>query len=96
MATLHIEHPITDLHAWMGAFTRFEEARRNAGVRAQRVWQPVDDDRYIYVALEFDSVEEAEAFKGFLETRVWTSADASPALAGNPVARVLNEVPVTS
>ena len=95
MATLHIEHPIIDLGAWLGAFTRFEEARKKAGVRAQRVRQPVDDDKYIYVTLDFDSVEEAAAFKDFLETRVWTSAEASPALDGTPRARVLTEVSTT-
>ena len=95
MATLHIEHPITDLETWLGAFTRFEEARRKAGVRAQRVHQPVDDDKYIYVALDFDTVEEATAFKGFLEKTVWASAEASPALVGNPKARVLTDVIAT-
>ncbi len=95
MATLYIEHPITDLETWLGAFRQFEQARRKAGVRAQRVHQPVDDDKYIYVSLDFDSVEQAEAFKGFLETRVWTSEDASPALSGTPKARVLAEVDAT-
>ncbi len=92
MATLHIEHPITDLHTWLGAFTRFEEARRKAGVRAQRVRQPVDDEKYIYVELDFPSEEEAAAFKDFLETRVWGSKDASPALAGTPRSRILTDV----
>jgi hypothetical protein len=92
MATLHIEHPISDLETWLGAFTRFEEARARAGVRAQQVRQPVDDDQYIYISLEFDSVAEAEAFKAFLETNVWASAEASPALVGTPVARVLTDV----
>jgi hypothetical protein len=96
MATLHIEHAITDLQTWLAAFTRFEDARRNAGVRAQRVWQPVDDDKYIYIALDFDSVEQAAAFKGFLETRVWASSDASPALEGAPTARVLTDVSAAS
>ena len=96
MATLHIEHPITDLNTWLGAFARFEDARKKAGVRAQRVRQPVDDDKYIYVALDFDTVEEAEAFKSFLETTVWASADASPALEGTPTARVLTEVSTAS
>jgi hypothetical protein len=91
-ATLQIEHPISNLETWLGAFMRFEEARKKAGVRAQRIRQPVDDDKYIYVALDFDSVEAAEAFKRFLETTVWASADASPALAGAPRARVLTEV----
>ena len=92
MATLHIEHPITDLQTWLGAFNRFEEARKKAGVRAQRVSQPIDDEKYIYVELEFDSAEEASAFKGFLEENVWSNKAASPALDGTPRARVLTEV----
>ncbi len=96
MATLHIEHPITDLQLWLGAFTRFEDARLKAGVRSQRVYQPVDDDKYIHVLLDFDSVEEASAFKRFLETTVWTSAEASPALSGSPKASVLTQVSTSS
>src|SRR5919108_6412100 len=91
-ATLHIEHPISDLETWLGAFTRFQEAREKAGVRAERIHQPVDDDKYIYVTLDFDNVEDAEAFKRFLETTVWASAEASPGLTGSPTARVLTEV----
>ncbi len=30
MATLHIEHPITDFETWNEAFDRFAEARRQA------------------------------------------------------------------
>ena len=94
MATLHIEHPITDLETWLGAFGWFEEARQTAGVKEARVHQPTDDDKYIYVELDFDTAQEAEAFKGFLETRVWSSPDASPGLGGTPKARVLTEVPL--
>jgi hypothetical protein len=92
MATLHIEHGITDLETWLGAFGRFAEARANAGVKAQRIHQPADDDHYILVELDFDTVEQAEAFKGFLETKVWSNPEASPGLDGAPRARVLNEV----
>jgi hypothetical protein len=92
MATLHIEHPITDLETWLGAFGRFAEARANAGVNAHRIHQPLDDDDYILVELDFDTVEQAEAFKGFLETRVWSNPEASPGLGGTPRARVLRPV----
>ncbi|HKH22638.1 MAG TPA: hypothetical protein VKA88_03375 [Solirubrobacterales bacterium] len=92
MATLHIEHPITDLETWLGAFARFAEARTKAGVKEHRVHQPVDDDKYIYVELDFDTSEQAEAFKGFLETNVWSSPDASPGLGGTPRARILTQV----
>ena len=92
MATLHIEHAITDLETWLGAFGKFTEARKAAGVVAQRIHQPVDDAKYIYVQLDFEQDGQAEAFKGFLESVVWTNADASPGLAGSPTARVLAAV----
>jgi hypothetical protein len=92
MATLHIEHAITDLSTWFDAFARFEQVRANAGVVSETIHQPVDDDKYIYVRLDFDSVERANAFKQFLETNVWTSRGASPGLGGTPRARVLTEV----
>jgi hypothetical protein len=95
MATLHIEHPISDLQTWLGAFNRFEEARKKAGVRSLRVDQPVDDDKYIYIRLDFDSVEDAARFKSFLEQTVWASAEDSPALVGTPTARILTEVTPT-
>ena len=94
MATLHIEHPITDLAAWLGAFGRFADARKNAGVTAYRVHQPVDDDHYICIELDFDTTGQAQAFKTFLETKVWSSPDASPGLGGTPRARVLKPVNV--
>lgn len=37
MATLHIEHAITDFDTWAQAFARFGDARRQAGVRGHRV-----------------------------------------------------------
>jgi hypothetical protein len=91
MPTLHIEHPISDLDTWLGAFNRFADARRDAGVIAQRVCQPVDDNEYIVVQLDFRTVEAAQEFKSFLETVVWQSKDLSPGLAGTPQARVLRE-----
>ena len=46
MATLHIEHRITDFDIWSSAFDRFADVRRDAGFRAQRVQRPVDDPWY--------------------------------------------------
>jgi hypothetical protein len=94
VATLHIEHPISDLEVWLSAFQRFAEARRGAGVRAQRIYQPAEDDKYILVQLDFDTAEAAANFKSFLETVVWASTETSPGLAGTPHARVLEPVTV--
>jgi hypothetical protein len=89
MTTLHIEHPITDLGTWRAAFDRFAERRLQGGVRAERIQQPVDDDHYVVVDLDFATRDQAERFLGFLESTVWASRDASPALAGTPRTRIL-------
>jgi len=94
MATLHIEHAITDLATWQTAFDRFAEQRRAAGVVAQRVHQPLDDDHYVVVQLDFPAADQAVAFRGFLENHVWSTPASSPGLAGSPRAVVLEAVDV--
>ncbi len=92
MATLHIEHAISDFDVWRGAFERFEQYRMQAGVRAQRIQRPVDDRNYVVIDLDFDTVGGAEKFLDFLTTTVWSSRDKSPALAGTPQTRILETV----
>ncbi|MEY2445405.1 MAG: hypothetical protein QOE00_1985 [Ilumatobacteraceae bacterium] len=93
MTTLHIEHPITDFSVWSAAFDRFAEARRQAGVRAQRVQRPVDDDRYVMIDLDFDDIAAAQRFLSFLQANVWAAPESSPGLAGTPVTRFLEPAP---
>jgi len=92
MTTLHIEHPITDVDTWRAAYDRFAEHRAQAGVVSARVARPVDDAHYVVIDLDFPSRAQAERFLGFLETTVWASSDASPALAGTPRTRILEPV----
>jgi hypothetical protein len=82
MATLHIEHPISDFGTWKAAFDRFAEARAKSGVRGHRILRSVDDADYVVVDLDFQTVAEAQGFLDFLRTRVWTSTVNAPALAG--------------
>ena len=89
MATLHIEHAITDFDTWTRAFNGLADARRNAGVREQRVQRPVDDSKFVVIDLDFDSAEDANAFLNFLTVRVWASPESSPALAGSPATMIL-------
>ncbi|MBA2281629.1 MAG: hypothetical protein H0W25_10410 [Acidimicrobiia bacterium] len=89
MPTLHIEHPITDLATWTAAFDAFAAVRREAGVLAEQVRHPVGDPAFVVVDLEFAEVEQAEAFRGFLEANVWAVPANSPALAGRPEATIL-------
>ncbi len=94
MPTLHIQHPITDFDTWSSAFGRFAEARRQAGVREQRVQRPVDDQRFIVIDLDFDSVREAQAFREFLTTQVWVTPEQSPGLAGTPETMILESAAI--
>ena len=94
MATLHIEHGISDFTTWKQAFDDFAERRAQAGVTAQRIHQPADDPHYIILQLDFPTVEQAGRFKQFLETQVRTTPGNSPALSGVPRARVLVNAPV--
>ena len=89
MATLHIEHPIVEFAMWKSAFDRFEDARRQSGVIRYRIQQPINDDKYVVVDLEFGTTQQAERFLEFLRSVIWRSPENSPALAGTPRARVL-------
>jgi hypothetical protein len=89
MSTLHIEHAITDFDVWVAAFARFDEARRTAGVRDERVYRPIEDPHFVVIDLDFDSPAKAKEFLRFLETVVWQNPANSPALTGSPRALVL-------
>lgn len=95
MTTLHIEHPITDYVTWRAAFDRQAGARRAAGVGAERVARPVDDPCYIVVGLDFDTADQAAGFLRYLETQVWSSPTAAPALGGRPRTAILEAEPTS-
>ena len=90
MTTLRIEHAISDFTTWRQAFDRFGDARAQAGVRHQRIHQPVEDPKYVLIDLDFDNRAAAEKFLDFLRTRVWAIPENAPALEGAPVTRLLD------
>lgn len=94
MATLQIEHAVTDFSTWADAFGRFAEIRVQAGVRADRVRRPIDDDRYVILELDFDDVGSAQSFLAFLRDRVWSNRENAPALAGEPTTRIVEPAPL--
>jgi hypothetical protein len=89
MPTLHIEHAISDFATWKAAFDRFADVRARSGVLRHHLQRPVDDSHYIVIDLDFETTASAEAFLGFLEANVWSSAEKSPALIGQPETRIL-------
>jgi hypothetical protein len=90
MFTLQVEHAISDFDVWKRAFEGDPVRRRESGVRRYRVLRPVDDPRYVKIDLEFDSLDEAEAFRNSLQD-LWGSGRA-PALAGTPQTRIVEQV----
>jgi len=88
MYVLQIEHPIRDFETWKVAFERFSDKRRHSGVRRHQIFQPADDENYVVLDLEFESEGEAEDFLGWLRSEVWSTWEASPALAGGPKTRI--------
>jgi hypothetical protein len=91
MATLQIEHAISDFDVWKRAFDADPVRRAESGVRRYRVFRPVDDPNYVKVDLEFNSSSEAETFRAALQD-LWRSGRAAPALVGSPQARIVEEV----
>jgi hypothetical protein len=89
MPTLHIEHPVTDFATWKEAFDRFADLRQKSGVRQHRIQRPIDDPRYVVIDLDFATTSEAETFLQFLQTRVWSAPENSPALVGTPQTKIL-------
>ena len=90
MTTLRIEHAISDYKVWKTTFDSFAEARAKAGVNSVAIRQPVDDQKYLMLDLEFDTTERADAFATFLKQNVWSSPTSSPGLAGVPQTQILD------
>jgi hypothetical protein len=91
MPTLHIEHAISDFGVWKDAFEADPARREESGVRRYRVFRPLDDPKYVAIDLDFETVPEAEAFRAALQD-LWGSRQATPALAGTPRTRIVEEV----
>jgi hypothetical protein len=63
MPILQIEHGVGDYDAWKRAFDSDPLGREESGVRRYRIVRTIDDPNLVAVDLEFDSVEEAQAFR---------------------------------
>ncbi|MGV8895626.1 MAG: hypothetical protein ACOH10_05800 [Rhodoglobus sp.] len=93
MSTLRIEHSISDFGTWHEAFGRFAARRKEGGVLAERITQPIDDSHYVFIDLDFATIEAAQHFQHFLETQVWSDPARSPALKGTALSRIADAAP---
>jgi hypothetical protein len=61
---------VPDVEAWKKAFDSDPLGRRRSGVRRYRILRPVDDQHYVLVDLEFETLSRAQAMLEALR-RLW-------------------------
>lgn len=91
MLTVHIENTVHDFDAWKTAFDKFDRFRVDQGMRAYRVSRQVDDPHKVSVDLDFDSVDEARAFRGALE-QIWRTPQSKELLVAHEEPRLYDVV----
>jgi ribosomal protein L35AE/L33A len=82
MPTLHIENTVRDFDEWKAVFDKFDRFRAEKNMRAYRVSRRVDDPNTVTVDLEFDSLEDATAFRGALE-QIWKTPQSKEQLVSH-------------
>jgi hypothetical protein len=90
MTTLRIENAVRDFEEWKAVFDKFDRFRAEKGVRAYRMSRQADDPSKVVVDMDFDSLEEATAFRGALE-QIWQTPQSKDQLVSHD-APVLYEV----
>lgn len=92
MLTIQIEHAITDFETWKTAFDRDPIDRARSGVRAHRIYRPIEDDQRVIIELDVTDREAAELIKTKL-ANLWQSGAAAPALGdATPEVRLFDNV----
>lgn len=90
MPILQIEHAVRNFDAWKQTFDRDPVGREQGGVRRYRVARAANDPNYVLIELEFDTQNEAEAFRTSLQ-ELWGRVGDDLGLDG-PQARIVEAV----
>lgn len=69
MVRLYIRHRVADYDAWRKTYDDFAGPQQAAGVRAEAVYQSIDDPNDVTVWHDFDDAGAARAFVGSAELR---------------------------
>ena len=70
MPIVRIEHAVPSFEGWKQAFDRDPADRKGSGVRRYRIFRLGDDPNFVMVDLEFDDLNQAEAFLAKMR-RIW-------------------------
>jgi hypothetical protein len=89
MVRVFVRHDVEDYAAWRKAYDAFDATRKRLGVKAQAVFQNIDDPNDITVWHEVESLEAARAFTSSEELK---TAMKSAGVAGTPLIWFTKEV----
>ena len=70
MPLLHIQHSVPNFDAWKKAFDSDPMDRSGSGVLRYHIHQSVSDPNFVMIDLEFDNVDQTEAFLRKMQ-RLW-------------------------
>jgi hypothetical protein len=89
MVVLQIEHEVMNFEGWKKAFENNPIDRKKAGVLHYRIYQRMDNPKWVIIDLAFDNVKQAEDMLVDLWT-LWKRVDGK--IMVNPETRILNLV----
>jgi len=89
MPTVRIEHSVPNFESWKQAFDRDPADRKGSGVRHYQILRSSDDPDFVMVDLEFDDLNQAEAFLEKMR-RIWNGP--GKAVMRDPRARIAEHV----
>jgi hypothetical protein len=89
MYIVRIEHPIPDFDGWKRAFDSDPVGREKSGVRRYQILRPIDDQKFVMIDLEFDTLGQAEAFLTAMRA-VWGRVEGT--IVMSPQARIVEAV----
>ena len=67
MVRIYIRHGVADYDAWRRVYDGFADQQQAGGVRAEAVYQSIDDPNDVTVWHDFDDAEAARSFVGSAE-----------------------------
>jgi len=85
MHIVRIEHSVPNFEGWRQAFDRDPADRKGSGVRRYQILRSSDDPNFVMIDLEFDDLNQAEAFLEKMQ-RIWNGP--GKAVMREPRARI--------
>ena len=89
MPVVRIEHKVASFEKWKQVFDSDPVHRKGAGVRRYQISRLQNDPDYVMIDLEFDAIDQAEAFVRTM-LRIWDGP--GKAVMQDPRARILEVV----